>query len=263
LTAPGSAMGGNTDGGPVGAPELLRALSASVADSVRAAGPISLLFSGGLDSSLIAWLLPPDSAVALVAVGVEGAADLAAAQDAAERLHRPLKIHLLRRDDIRAAWSRLHEEVGHLREPARSVAIAFAMATEAAEPGTVLCGQGADELFYGYAHFRGLPEGETRRRAVEDLARLTDHDWPRALRIGRRVGRDLRAPYLDARVRTAATGLAPPGPAEVPKIALRQAAALAGLPTVLVDRPKRALQYGSGVARVVATLTGDAARPPG
>jgi asparagine synthase (glutamine-hydrolysing) len=233
---------------------LLRALSDATAEACRGAGRVALLFSGGLDSSLLAWLVPPGVPALLVAVGVEGATDLGAANDAAARTRGRVDPHILTLEDVLAGEERWRSELSDLREPARSVTMAFALATAAAPAGPVLCGQGADELFYGYAHFRGLSDADARRRAAEDLRSLDGTDWPREVRIGRSMGRDLRAPYLDPRVREAAARFGPPGPQDPPKVALRRAAALAGLPRVLVDRPKRALQYGSGVARLVERM---------
>jgi len=230
---------------------LLRAISDATAEACRGAERVALLFSGGLDSSLLAWLVPPNVPTLLVVVGVEGAIDLAAAHDAAARIRGRLDAHVLTPEEVLVGERRWRAELTDLHEPARSVTLAFALATAAAPTGPVLCGQGADELFYGYAHFRGLSDADARRRSLEDLRMLDGYDWPREVRIGESMGRHLRAPYLDPRVRAAAGRFDSPGPHDPPKVALRRAAALSGLPRVLVDRPKRALQYGSGVARLV------------
>jgi asparagine synthase (glutamine-hydrolysing) len=238
------------------APEapLLGALTAAVAEAAGGTAELAVLFSGGLDSSLLAWLVPAGVRVVLVAVGTETAPDLVAAREGAALLGRSVEVHVLRDEDIQAAWVRWGPELAGLREPARSVSLAFAMATEAAPPGRVLCGQGADELFYGYAHFRALGDEPARHRSQSDLRILEDRDWPRALRIGRSIGRELRAPYLDPRVRALASDFPVPVPGEPPKITLRRVASIAGLPPALVERPKRALQYGSGVARRVERI---------
>ena len=219
------------------------------------------LFSGGLDSALVAWLVPVPQRVRLVSIGVEGAADLAAAREGARQMRRNVETRVRSVPVILEGYRRWQGELDPLREPARSVTLAFALATEAAPAGLVLCGQGADELFYGYAHFRGLSEDDARRRAVEDLADLETAAWPRAVRIGKAMGRTLRAPYLDPRVGAAAAAFPPPRAGEPAKAALRRAATLAGLPTSLVERPKRALQDGSGVSKVLARGLPDD-RPP-
>ncbi|HLH29005.1 MAG TPA: asparagine synthase-related protein [Acidimicrobiales bacterium] len=243
--------------------ELLRALRSAVEATVEREPMVAILFSGGLDSTLLAWLLPPGVEAKLVAVGTSDAADLIAARDAAAQIHRPVDLHRLSRDEVLDAWTKWAGELGALREPGRSVGLALALATAAAPPGPVLCGQGADELFYGYAHFRSLGDEAARRRSTEDLERLETSDWPRALRIGRTLGRELRAPYLDPGVRAAARRFPPPGPSDPPKFALRHAAARAGLPAALVDRPKRALQYGSGVAKLLARSVREPPAPLG
>lgn len=237
---------------PAAPATLLGVLTTAVRDALANADHATLLFSGGLDSALLAWLAPASVPLTLVTVGTPGAPDLAAARDAAQQMGREVEVHVLTPAEILDAWDRGRDELHGLREPIRSVALAFALATEAARPGRVLCGQGADELFYGYAHLQGLSPEAARQRARDDLDRLVGTDWPRALRMGDARGRALSAPYLDPRVREIAARFAPPAFGEPPKIALRRAAAVAGLPPALVDRPKRALQYGSGVAKVLA-----------
>ncbi len=161
---------------------LLEALRAAIESAVRDEdGPVTVLFSGGLDSALVAWLVPVPQRVRLVAIGVEGAADLAAAREGARQMRRNVETRVLSVPGILEGYRRWQGELDPLREPARSVTLAFALATEAAPAGLVLCGQGADELFYGYAHFRGLSEDDARRRAVEDLADLETAAWPRAV----------------------------------------------------------------------------------
>jgi asparagine synthetase B (glutamine-hydrolysing) len=136
------------------------------------------------------------------------------------------------------------------------VNLALAIGLAHANGPRVVVGQGADELFYGYAHFRGLPSVAARERARIDWEMLVAHEWPRAERMARSIGLELRSPFLDSRVVELARESDPPAADEPPKIALRRTAALLGLPALLVDAPKRALQYGSGVHRLARRMDG-------
>jgi asparagine synthase (glutamine-hydrolysing) len=237
---------------------LANAWRASVARSAPADAPLSLLFSGGLDSSLLAWSVRGRSApVRLETIGVGDAPDLAAAESAARIIGLPWRPHRLTVKELGATARRFSGELAGLREPARSVALAVAAALERTDPRLVLCGQGADELFWGYAHFVGASETEGNARAGRDFERLVREDWPRALRMAAKLRRTLRSPYLDDEFVRAARALPPwvhssrGGPT---KPALRSLARGLGLPETLAARPKRALQYGSGVRRARTEL---------
>ncbi len=222
--------------------------------------PISLLFSGGVDSAVLAWELRRAPGLSLLTVGRAGSSDLAQARDVAARLGRPWRGHEISEDEVRRMRATVEDELAGVRRPMLSVFVAFALAVERTPPGTVLCGQGADELFLGYAHFRGLDAEAALLRSERDLARLQQEDWPRAVRLARRLGRDVEAPYLDPAFVAAARSV--PIEARLPrpeaKAFLRAWARERGAPEFVVERPKRAFQYGSGLDRVVRRGSGRA-----
>lgn len=231
---------------------LLPALEAAVRRAVGGAERVSVLFSGGPDSSLVAHLASRSTATRLLVVGTPRAADRSVAREAAAQLGLPIREVEIGPEDVRRGATAFGSELVGLTEPAYSVALATAIAlTHAGEP-KVLWGQGADELFYGYARYRTLPPEEAARTRRSDLARLIEEDNPRAERIAARVGRELRSPYLDPEFRGCVERLGVPPPGEGPsKPVLRSLARAAGLPASICDRPKRAFQYGSGVRREV------------
>lgn len=250
---------------PQGSSELVAslgaALGAAVDRAVKDRPQVSLLFSGGLDSALLALLLRRHVRAGaleleLVTVGTAGALDLAQAERAASLLELPWAPHTVTPDEVRAAAKEVQtravhprEEVSRLTGLSVEVQTGLFLAMQRASRTTVLCGQGADELFLGYAHFRPLPEARLQARYVEDLDRLQKDDLPLSTRLAASLGLELRAPYLDP----AWKAVVDPIPLErrrargVPKELLREVARSLGLPTSLADAPKKALQYGSGV----------------
>lgn len=212
-----------------------------------------ILFSGGVDSSLLAWELRSLPAVRLFTVGVDGSPDLRSARTAAGELGLPWEGHVVDPAEIRRAGGEVRDRATDLGATDLSVLATLALALAHAPPGALLCGQGVDELFGGYSHFRGLGPEAAARRSAADLDKLLRRDWPRTLALAGRLHRTLDSPYLDPRF-VAAVQRVPASTrltGSVPKERFREWARHRGLPADLADRPKRAMQYGSGVDRVL------------
>jgi asparagine synthase (glutamine-hydrolysing) len=233
---------------------LDRAWVSATAEDRGAPGPTTLLFSGGVDSGFIAWEFRHRSGLTLSTVGVPGSHDLRAAESAARTLDLPWHGVPVSAEEVGSVAHELADELTGLGPTSRSVHVAFSLALRNAPEGKVLCGQGADELFLGYAHFRGLSEPDAGRRALVDLDRLRTEDWPRSVRIAKRWGRTLTAPYLEPAFVDAATRIpiAARMPGTAAKSLFRSWTRHRGLPVSIAERPKRALQFGSGVDRVLA-----------
>ena len=222
-----------------------------MAECVGGSRSLTVLYSGGLDSSLVAWLAKPLTSVRLLVIGAAGSKDPAAARAGAGLLGLPLDEATIVAEDVARALTKFPDEFATLAEPLRSVDVALALALERAGDPRVLVGQGADELFYGYAHFRGLSSEAARARAMQDWRRLVEEEWPRAVRFAGAFAHEIRSPYLDPGVAAVAQELDPPPSGAAAKDELRRAAVRLGLPGPLAAAPKRALQYGSGVHRLL------------
>ncbi|MGP8072912.1 MAG: asparagine synthase C-terminal domain-containing protein [Thermoplasmata archaeon] len=216
-------------------------------------GPLVVLFSGGVDSGLLAWELRRRSGVELSTFGLTGSPDPMAARRAAELLHLPCHEGRATPEEVRSMRQTIATWVGPLTPTEASIETAFALAVKTAPLGTLVCGQGADELFFGYAHYRPLNASAAAARAEHDLALLREVAWPRAQRVAQELGRTVRAPYLDAEFVEAARAVpaVDRSRADPPKAWFRTWAVRRGLPAEIAFRPKKALQYGSGVDRLL------------
>jgi asparagine synthase (glutamine-hydrolysing) len=214
---------------------------------------VGVLFSGGVDSSLLAWELRSVPGVRLVTVGLAGSPDLASAEAGARLVKLPWSESVASRAEVLEIARRIDDLCPNLGWVDRSVQVAFAVALARSPPIPLVCGQGVDELFLGYAHYRGLAPSEAMQRSEDDLRKLVEREWPRTLRIAARLDRSVSAPYLDAGFVAAARRIPIEArlPYPVPKALFRHWAGQRGLPAPLVRRPKRALQYGSGVDRIL------------
>ncbi|MGI0151967.1 MAG: asparagine synthase C-terminal domain-containing protein, partial [Thermoplasmata archaeon] len=144
------------------------------------------------------------------------------------------------------------------------VQLALDLAFERLHGRTVVLGQGADELFGGYARFDGIGPEPARELSARDLSRLLDRDWPETVERARGRSISLQAPYLDPGVRSAVASV----PAEElfggteRKGFLRRIARAQGLPESMAGAPKKALQYGSGVSRELRRRKGPRSEGP-
>ncbi len=221
---------------------------------------LAVAFSGGVDSALLAAALD----VPLYTVGFPGSHDIEAARSGAALLDAEVHVLELDHDAIEAALPHVVQATG--RTNAMDVQIAlglYLLAEHCSEQGfeRLALGQGADELFGGYEKVARAPEDHrvaagtvegARREVVRTLPDQLERDWL-TVTAG---GLDPVLPLLHDRV--VETALSLPGSSLVTpegerKWALRLAAR-EWLPDDVAFRKKKALQYGSLLARELDRL---------
>ncbi len=236
----------------------LVALRAAIRDSVPDEGRVGVAFSGGLDSSVLASMASEVARVTLYTVGYPDYADVSNAQEASQILELPwIPIHL--DDDILLMEIRnVLKHFPNLDPVTLSFELPLWILLQRVQERVILAGQGADELFGGYARYEGLV-GEALSHAMEeDLGRLLRETLPREHRMARLCGRELMLPYCHAEVLEAVLPIEPDhrkGPGR--KGLLRDVAAHLKLPDGIVKRQKKAAQYGSGVMPRIRRLAKD------
>jgi asparagine synthase (glutamine-hydrolysing) len=236
-----------------------------VVDSVDALSTegLAVAFSGGVDSAVLAARLDAPLYVA----GFPDSHDVAAARSAAELLGADLTVVELTHEAIERAVPRIARATG--RTNAMDVQIAlplFLGAERVAGDGfdRLAVGQGADELFGGYAKVAKAPtDPRVDADTVAGATREVMSSLPSQLELDvlalRAAGVEPVAPLLDDRVVAAALDLpgdllvAGTGDDAVRKYALREAAR-EWLPTEIATREKKAAQYGSLAARELDRL---------
>jgi asparagine synthase (glutamine-hydrolysing) len=237
------------------------AVRTAVRESVDAVGSsgLAVAFSGGVDSTAVAARVDAPLYVA----GFEGSHDLEAARSAASAIDRDLREIEVTHADIQRAVKAVVGATG--RTNAMDVGIAvplYLVAERVAADGydRLALGQGADELFGGYAKVARAPEdprveADTVRAARRETMLGLPDQLERDLRVLRAAGVEPVAPLLHDRVVRAALAL--PGDLLVAgderKVAFRRAVR-AWVPEPTATRDKKALQYGSLVARELDRL---------
>ncbi len=225
----------------------------------------ALAFSGGLDSALVAAAckrvgLKPE----LITVGVKGQPELEHAAQAANSLDLQVSIKNLSEDQVVRALSDVVRTVESDSPVTVGISIPFYFACQQAQEmgfGEIVAGQLSDELYGGYARFeevalkRGLDKADLAMwESVRDAA---EGDFEPGDKVAAAFGLDLRCPFaylplvnsalelpVNLKVQVSRTGA-------TRKYILRRLAEKWGLPANIVNRPKKAFQYSSGVQKVL------------
>jgi len=209
---------------------------------------ITISFSGGIDSTLVAFLAKKYTKVELIAVGVRSSHDLEAAKSAAKLINLDLKIKEMSDADILSEASILQKKL-KLTQFEVGFMLPFWMVAKNATNSTLMCGQGADEVFGGYARFRETKNHSNLDKETKNLLEIIPK---REKEITKIFGLELSCPYLSKEVIEASKLYSQEEHIGLKgKEKLRESAIKLGLPSEIANRKKKAAQYGSGIQKVL------------
>lgn len=242
-------------------------LEHSVRERVSGLKEVVIAFSGGLDSSIIATLAKKTcSNVILVHVSLENEPEVEYAKQAAEELKLPLYFYLCTEHEV---LQTIPKVIGAIEEP-QPVKVSIGIpiywtAEKTAKMGcrVMLAGQGADELFGGYKRYLDeyLRSGSERvKKAIfNDIIGLYKDNLERDSKICNHLNVELRLPFATIDMAKFAIDL----PLELKmertsntlrKLVLRRVAKNLMLPQTIVERPKRAIQYATGINKALKKI---------
>jgi asparagine synthase (glutamine-hydrolysing) len=225
----------------------------------------ALAFSGGIDSSILAAVF--DNA-ALYTVGTEGAEDVKRAGQVASEMGRELRIITIDEDDMLAAIPELYQAIETDRALVISFELPLFLVCRGASEPTVISGQGADELFGGYARYLKIgPDPSSRqgsnlddaiKEMEADVGRLVSEGEPRERSIAESHGKEILLPYMRDEIIEMALELPIKYKIDYKnkkrKVLLREVARQLGVPSAAIDCEKKAAQYGSGVTKLLRRM---------
>ena len=242
-------------------------LENSIQRRVQGLKEVAVAFSGGLDSSVVAFLASKCGVkVSLLHVSLENQEETEEAMKAADELNLPLEVHLFKDSDVEMV---LPKVVALIEEPdpiKASIGVPFYWAAEqAAEAGfkVMLAGQGADELFGGYQRYVNecCKDGSqaVRKTMFNDVVRIHESNLERDLKITGFFDVELRVPFGSFDLAEFALGLPveckiESKPDTLRKLVLRKMALDAGLPDAIAKKPKKAVQYSTGINDAVKRI---------
>ncbi|MBA2718450.1 MAG: asparagine synthase B [Chloroflexi bacterium] len=232
-------------------------IEAAVASHLMSDVPVGAFLSGGLDSSVLAALARPlVDELHTFSVGIAGSRDLAAARRVAEHIDSIHHEHVISGDEIVAQLPGIVRALESFDQDLVRSAIPtdFCARLAADHVKVILTGEGADELFAGYAYHKDASDPATlHRELVRSVGALHNVNLQRVDRLSMRHGVEARVPFLD----TAFVALALSVPPElkvvrdskgglIEKWILRKATEDL-LPPDIIWRHKEPFDEGSGV----------------
>lgn len=249
--------------------QLKNKLINSVKKRLRGLSKVGIMFSGGIDSTILAYLSREMGVeTVLYSVGHEDSADFKFAQKTAGDMGLPIRLQKVTQDDVRDYLPLVLNAIEEFNLMKLGVGMPAYIAAEMAQEDGIkvmLSGQGADELFAGYHRYLKFyqKQGEEAVKNLEtDIYNLYRVNLQRDDAVAMASGVELRVPYLDLDVINMAMNI----PMEhkikgeddqLRKCILRQVARDLGVPEDNVTRPKKAAQYGSGIDKMLRRVLKD------
>ena len=260
--------------------ELLKDdLYSAVEKRVNMISDVGLIFSGGVDSTILAVLLKQIAEkrnnndnyiplnVYLYSVGVENSQDIKFSKEIAEELNLPLKTVIIDENTVKESIKPVLTAIEDDNVMKLGVGMTIYLAAKAMKEDNVkvaLSGQGADELFGGYNRYLKHFEENSLFDAYfaldeeiyHDIANMYHVNLERDDAVSMANGVELRVPFLDNDIVNLALDI--PGKYKIKnnedilrKHILRDVAKSIGVPDYIADRPKKAAQYGSGINKIL------------
>jgi asparagine synthase (glutamine-hydrolysing) len=248
------------------------AITEAVRKRVAGRDRVGIIFSGGVDSLLIAYLIRKLGVPFTCYTAGHGdeASDLGWAIRLAEQLGFPLQYKKLSKEAIGELVPEIIRDIEdhslNQVEVAVPIYASVRLAQEAGER-VILSGQGADELFGGYSWYPAVVDQEGyetfERRSFDDAFLLYKECLEREDKIAMAHSMELRVPFLDPKVIELAFRISPElkvnrGGDALGKRIHREYCESIGIPREVAYRKKEAAQHGANVHVVFEALAKDA-----
>lgn len=251
LAAPASGDEAEHETPAAGDGAVFAALAAAVEERIDTELPVAVVYSGGLDSSIVLELVRrrrPD--VLAVTVGAPGSPDLEFARRfCTDRGVRQMIVERRRLSAAELRRAAIQSELGEYGDLINAAVCAPAFAAIHQQGIRIaLSGDGSDELFGGYDMYARAAGSEEKKLRLYKLNQLHRTELQRVDRMGMAATVEVRTPFLDLRVARLALALSPEKRRHngVEKFLLREAFA-DSLPAYIGERKKNPLSHSSGL----------------
>jgi len=245
--------------------EVNEQLFTSVKKCISGEKKIGILFSGGVDSVVIAQVARQFADVTCYTAAMEGSQDMDAAVMAAKEMKLEHKTRMIRYEEIPNYIKKVVSAIKEANIMKIGVGIPIYAACEIAEQNRLLGGFGGEELFVGYAKFKKFDDWQDLQKKLwEGLYQIGWKDKYRDCLIAGRNGKEIRSPLLDFDLIKKVMRVHPRYKIndKQDKLLLRKIAKDIGVPEFIYNRPKKATQYGSGVDKAIRKLAKSNGKSP-
>jgi asparagine synthase (glutamine-hydrolysing) len=223
-------------------------------------GDVGLLFSGGVDSTLIAAALQELSkdftayTAGIQHGNVNAPRDLEWAEEVAEDMGINLEVYEADLEEVERQLPKITDWISSTSVVKNGVALPFHFALQGDEQ-VVMSGLGSEQLYAGYHR----QQGYLNKECVSGLRRIFEGDLYRDNVVSFRNGYELRVPFLDHDLIEHALTIPEEYKVkeEYRKYVLRRAAEKLGVPEKVAWRGKTAAQYGSNFDKAIDRLKKD------
>src|SRR3989344_5341275 len=224
---------------------------------------LGILFSGGLDSTLIAKIRKDNNIkFKCIAVGFEGSSDLDFTQQAKKLFGFDVHIRKISQQDIQEHLPKILKIVQDTDVVKIEVAIVIYFGLLEAKNlniKNIFVGGGSEEIFCGYqrhleSHKKGLKQ--LHLDSISGLVSMYDRDIVRDFKLSKYFNIHLLLPFLDADIIQKAMSISPSLKTDGinKKIILREVSKEIGLSQEFSNRKRTAAQYGSRVSSQLLKL---------
>ena len=242
------------------------ALVGSMYKRTQGVKKIGIIFSGGIDSVLVAYMaakMVPE--VTCYTSGVEGSSDLDHAKAIADELGLKLYANELSQRQVEKLIPKIIDVIEDTNAGQVEVALPVYCAVQLASTHGVkimLTGQGADELFGGYSWYPQVAKREgydkLRKYMLDDLTLLYKETLEREDKVAMAHSIEMREPFLDRDVIKCAMDidlrLNVRKDDRFGKRVHRKLSQKLGIPKEIAFRVKEAAQHGSGVHSLIDAI---------
>lgn len=247
--------------------ELQKLLEQTVKAQITGLKEVAVAFSGGLDSSIIAYMANKCGVrVNLIHVSLENESETETAFEASEKLDLPMQMYLFKEADVEKALPHVVNLIEEADPVKAAIGVSMYWSAQKAQKAghtVLLAGQGADELFGGYQRYVNeyCKNGKEKvcQLMFNDIVKIHENNLERDKKICTDLDVELRLPFISFNLIEFALGL----PVDLKfeqkqdtlrKLVLRKVALNLGLSTSIVNKPKKAVQYSTGINNAIKRI---------